>query len=294
MNVLVSLLILLRPHQYVKNAFVFAPWFFAFHFPVDSFLSEGVVFLLFSALASSVYILNDIKDINEDREHPTKKNRPLPSGKISMPVAWTLFASLSSLAFVAAWFFSVEVFLVLVVYFILNLAYSFGLKHVSILDIFIIATGFVLRLFAGNAVLDQNISMWIVIVTFLLALFLALAKRRDDVLLAGTGKKTRKNIDGYNLEFVNAAMVLMAAVVIVAYILYTVTPEVTQRFQSGHVYLTAFFVVLGIFRYMQITFVHGDSGSPTKVVLKDIFLQLTILLWLGSLVLVYTLKDLKL
>jgi 4-hydroxybenzoate polyprenyltransferase len=178
--------------------------------------------------------------------------------------------------------FNTELFTVLLIYFLLNIAYTLKLKHIAILDIFIIASGFVLRLFAGSSVTEIPLSMWIILMTFLLALFLALAKRRDDVLLSLEGQETRKNIDGYNLEFVNASMVLMAGVVIVSYLMYTISPEVEGRLGTEHLYLTSFFVILGIFRYMQITFVEEDSGSPTKVVIRDKFLKLTILFWLIS------------
>jgi 4-hydroxybenzoate polyprenyltransferase len=167
-------------------------------------------------------------------------------------------------------------------YFILNIAYSIKLKHITIVDIFVIAIGFVLRLFAGASVIDNKLSMWIIIMTFLLALFLAVAKRRDDIILASQGKATRKNIDGYNLEFVNAVMVFMSGVIVVAYILYTVSEDVINRFHTRYLYLTTFFVILGIMRYMQITFVEQNSGNPTKLVLKDGFLQITIVLWLIS------------
>jgi 4-hydroxybenzoate polyprenyltransferase len=168
----------------------------------------------------------------------------------------------------------------------MNILYSLKLKHISIIDIFIIATGFVLRLFAGSVVTDIKLSMWIVIMTFLLAIFLALAKRRDDIILSSQGKDTRKNIDGYNLEFVNASMVLMAGVVVVSYILYTVSDNVIHRLGTDHLYLTSFFVILGILRYMQITFVEEDSGSPTAIVLKDKFMQFTIILWLLSFIVI--------
>jgi 4-hydroxybenzoate polyprenyltransferase len=195
-----------------------------------------------------------------------------------------LFLSLSSLCM--SFVFNTELFIVLLVYFVLNIAYSLKLKHIAILDIFIIATGFVLRLFAGSAVTDISLSMWIILMTFLLAIFLALAKRRDDVLLSLEGQETRKNIDGYNLEFVNAAMVLMAGVVIVSYIQYTISPEVIERLDTNYLYLTSFFVILGVLRYMQITFVEQDSGSPTKVVIRDSFLKVTIFLWLVSFIVV--------
>lgn len=273
---------LLRPHQYVKNIFVFAPLFFSFNFVKADIINTIIVFILFSLIASSIYVLNDYMDIDEDKQHPKKKYRPLASGKVSKNTAKILIILLSSISLISAYFININLFVVLLVYFVLNIAYSLKLKHITIVDIFIIATGFVLRLFAGASVVENQLSMWIIILTFLLALFLAVAKRRDDVLLASEGKETRKNIDGYNLEFVNATMVFMSGVIVVAYILYTVSGEVLNRLHTQHLYLTAFFVILGIMRYMQITFVEANSGSPTKLVLKDRFLQITIVLWLIS------------
>lgn len=225
-------------------------------------------------------------DIKEDQQHPTKKFRPLASGKVSKSTAKIMIVSLSGFSLITSYIFSPSLFTILLIYFILNILYSLGLKHITIVDIFIIATGFVLRLFAGSSVIDAPLSMWIIIITFLLALFLALAKRRDDVLLASKGKEIRKNIDGYNLEFVNASMVLMSGVVLVSYILYTVSESVMEKLGTQYLYLTTFFVLLGIIRYMQITFVEQNSGSPTKIVLKDRFLQLTILGWIVSFIVI--------
>ncbi|MDF1879531.1 decaprenyl-phosphate phosphoribosyltransferase [Sulfurimonas sp. SAG-AH-194-C20] len=275
---------LLRPHQYVKNLFIFAPLIFAFNFNQESVLNATFAFVLFSLLASSIYVLNDFMDIEEDKKHPTKRNRPLASGAISPTTANFLFLGLSSATLIVTYFFSTALFGVLVMYFVLNILYSYRLKHIAIVDIFIIATGFVLRLFAGAQVTNTPLSMWIIIITFLLAIFLALAKRRDDVLLSLEGKETRKNIDGYNLEFVNAAMVLMSGVVIVSYLQYTVSAEVIARIGSEYLYLTTLFVILAILRYMQITFVEQQSGSPTKIVLKDTFIKVTLILWLISFV----------
>lgn len=273
---------LLRPHQYIKNLFVFAPLLFSFNFTQTDIINTTIVFILFSLIASSIYVLNDYMDIEEDKQHPKKKFRPLASEKVSKNTAKILIILLSSISLISAYFVNINLFMVLLIYFILNIAYSLKLKHITIVDIFIIANGFVLRLFAGASITENQLSMWIIILTFLLALFLAVAKRRDDVLLSSQGKETRKNIDGYNLEFVNATMVFMSAVIVVAYILYTVSGEVLNRLHTQDLYLTAFFVILGIMRYMQITFVEGNSGSPTKLVLKDRFLQITIFLWLSS------------
>jgi 4-hydroxybenzoate polyprenyltransferase len=277
---------LLRIHQYIKNLFIFAPLFFSFSFFLQDILFVIITFILFSAVASSVYVFNDLMDVSEDRNHPTKKYRPIASGKVSKNEARLLFFSLSSISFICAGFFNTHLFYVLLTYFILNIAYSLKLKHITIVDIFIIAVGFVLRLFAGASVINNQLSMWIIIITFLLALFLAVAKRRDDVILASVGKKTRKSIDGYNLEFVNAVMVFMAGVIAVSYILYTVSEDVIKKFQTQYLYLTSVFVVLGIIRYMQLTFVEQNSGSPSKIILKDRFLQLTIIIWLVSFVVI--------
>jgi len=282
-----NILKLMRPHQYVKNIFIFAPLFFSFNFEDNTkIITTFIIFIIFSLLASSVYILNDLMDIEEDKAHPTKKNRPLASGSISISTAKFLFIFLASISLICSFLISIDLFYVLVSYFVLNILYSLKLKHISIVDIFIIATGFVLRLFAGSVATDIHLSMWIIIITFLLAIFLALAKRRDDVLLSQQGAKTRKNIDGYNLEFVNATMTVMSGVVVVSYILYTVSSEVISRVHTEYLFLTSFFVLLGIFRYMQITFVEQKSGSPSKIVLNDLFLQITLILWVISFILI--------
>ncbi|WP_295007891.1 UbiA prenyltransferase family protein [Sulfurimonas sp.] len=278
---MIEILKLFRVHQYIKNLFIFMPLLFSFSFAnINDNLNTLIAFILFSLLASSIYIFNDLMDINEDRVHPKKKYRPLASGRVSMNSAKALILLLSISSLSISFVVNIELFAVMIIYFLLNISYSLKLKHIAILDIFIIATGFVLRLFAGSAVTGISLSMWIILMTFLLAIFLALTKRRDDVLLSLEGQETRKNIDGYNLEFVNAAMVLMAGVVIVSYIQYTISAEVIERLDTEYLYLTSFFVILGIFRYMQITFVEQDSGSPTKVVIRDRFLKVTIFLWL--------------
>lgn len=273
---------LIRPHHWIKNFFIFAPLFFTFNFQLEMVTTVAIGFALFSLVASSVYIFNDYHDIAEDRIHPIKKNRPLASGTVSKKTAIFLMLTLLTLSLISADFLSISFLTVLILYVLMNVVYTLGLKHISILDISIIAIGFVLRIYAGAVLIDNTPSMWIVLVTFVLALFLALAKRRDDCLLALDGKKTRKNIDGYNLEMVNAAMTLMAGVTIVSYIMYTVSPEVIERLGTHNLYLTSVFVIIGILRYMQLTFVEQNSGNPTNLILKDRFLQLVLIGWIGS------------
>ncbi|MCD6211802.1 MAG: decaprenyl-phosphate phosphoribosyltransferase [Sulfurovum sp.] len=279
-----SIIKLMRPHQYIKNLFVFLPLFFALKITDTSLLFNAVIaFIAFSLTASAIYTLNDYHDIEEDRQHPKKKDRPLASGAINKSQAISIMSVLFVAGFTLMAILSLKAAAILLAYVIMNIAYSFYLKHVAILDVVIIAIGFVLRLFIGSAVTDIPLSMWIVVMTFLLALFMALAKRRDDVLIyLDTGKKMRKVIDGYNLQFLDTAMAIMASVVIVSYTIYTTSPEVVARVHSEYLYLTSLFVILGIMRYLQVAFVLKDSGSPTKIVLKDRFMQLTLIGWVLS------------
>lgn len=277
-----NILVLIRAHQYIKNLFIFLPLFFALQVTnAELLINACIAFVAFSLSASGLYILNDYHDIEEDRRHPKKKNRPLASGAISGKSALTVMGLLFLSGGTLMTSLSVQAAGILGAYVLMNIAYSFYLKHIAILDVTIIAIGFVLRLFVGSAVTVCPLSMWIIVMTFLLALFMALAKRRDDVLIfLDTGEKMRKAIDGYNLQFLDSAMMIMASVVIVAYILYATSTEIIQRLQTDRLYLTALFVILGIMRYLQIAFVRKKSGSPTQIVLKDTFMQLTILGWL--------------
>ena len=277
---------LMRPHQYIKNIFIFIPLFFALKITDTSLeIHAFIAFIAFSLASSSVYILNDYFDIEADKEHPKKRFRPLASGEISKQEGIFLMVALFLTSIVLICLVSLSASSILLFYVGMNVAYSLHLKHVAILDVTIIAIGFVLRLFMGSVVTGIALSHWIVIMTFLLALFMALAKRRDDVLIyQNTGKKMRKVIDGYTLQFLDIAMAIMASVVIVSYLMYTTSIEVIDRVGSQYLYLTALFVIIGVMRYLQITFVLLNSGSPTQIVLKDRFIQLTLLGWVISFV----------
>ena len=286
MNTIKKYFALIRYHQYVKNLFIFLPLFFVGQVTNSTLLLNGIIaFVAFSFAASSIYILNDFLDIEEDRKHPQKKHRPLASGLISTKAAFFIMGLLLFTGTVLMGILSLKALFVLLTYITLNIGYCFYLKHIDIVDITIIAIGFILRLFIGSFVTDVPLSSWIVIMTFLLALFLAIAKRRDDVLhFIKTGTKMRKVIDGYNLQFIDSSMTIMTAVVIVSYILYTTSAEVIERTQSEYLYLTSLFVLLGVLRYLQISIVENNSGSPTKIMLKDKFIILTLLSWVLSFV----------
>jgi decaprenyl-phosphate phosphoribosyltransferase len=279
------LLQLLRPGQYIKNVLVFAPLFFSFSYSDRSMVVLSIeAFICFCIAASGVYIINDIKDRDEDRQHPEKKLRPLASGAVSLKTAYAVMPVLLCASLALSFAVSTALFYILCLYLIINLLYSYKLKHVAILDIVTLSFGFLLRVAAGGAVTGIHISMWLVIMTFLLAVFLGIAKRREDIRLSERGLQTRRNIGQYNLEFVNATMVLMAGVIIVSYILYTISPEIQEHFRTHSLYITSLFVIVGILRYMQIVFVENGNTNPTDVLYRDRFLQVVIILWVLSFV----------
>jgi decaprenyl-phosphate phosphoribosyltransferase len=288
MGMISAIFRLARPHQYTKNLFVFVPAFFAFQLTDSTVIAQTLLaFVAFSLLASGVYVFNDWMDRAEDARHPTKCKRPIASGEINTLQAAVIFVVFVGLGLLAGWQISPELVSLLVGYFVMNLAYSVKLKHIAIIDIVVIALGFVIRLGVGAMAAGVALSHWIIVMTFLLALFLALAKRRDDVLIfLETEQKMRKVIDGYNLKFLDAAMVMNAGVVMVAYILWSISAEVVARIGSDNLYMTAVFVLLGIMRYMQIAMVQEQSGNPTRILLKDRFLQSVLVGWVASFVLI--------
>jgi len=292
----VAYLSLLRPKDWAKNLFLFIPLFFSgdfFHWDLYPRLILG--FIAFSLVASSIYIVNDYRDIEDDKKHPEKKSRPLASGAVSKPVALVICIILLITGFAIAYFIRDKFLFVLGIYFVLNLAYSFGLKTIPILDIIIVAIGFVLRIKSGAVIAMIGLTEWLNIMVFLLALFMAIGKRRDDVLLKlSSGTDMRKSIKGYNLEFLNVVLSLVCAVIVVAYFMYTMSPDVIRRMGTYRLYYTCLFVLAGILRYLQIIFVHSAAGSPTKILYKDRFIQISILLWITSFYLIIYMKDVTL
>jgi decaprenyl-phosphate phosphoribosyltransferase len=289
----VAYLKLLRPKDWAKNLFLFIPIFFSgelFHWNIYPKLVLG--FIAFCCAASSIYIINDYRDIEDDKKHPVKSKRPLASGEVSKTFAIVICILLIVCGFIIAYFIREKFLFVLSIYFIINLAYSFGLKNIAILDIIILAIGFVLRIKGGAVIAVIGISEWLNIMVFLLALFMAIGKRRDDVLLKlSSGTDMRKAIKGYNLELLNVVLALICAVIVVAYFMYTMSPEVLKRLGTYRLYYTCLFVLAGIMRYLQIIFVQASSGSPTKILYKDRFIQIILLLWITSFYLIIYMKD---
>ena len=295
MSYMNNILKLIRPHQWLKNVFVLIPMFFGGSLlDPEDIRASLLTFLAYSFVASSVYCFNDINDIEADRRHPVKCKRPLASGAVSMGTAWMLMALMFVLAALMTALLGdrghiLKVGGVLLFYYILNICYCAKLKQYAIVDVCIVAFGFVLRVLAGGFATDITLSKWLVLMTFLLTLFLSFAKRRDDVLrMNETGEPPRKNTIRYNLTFINQAITITASVTLVCYIMYTVSPEVVARLGSDLLYLTSVFVLLGLLRYIQITVVDKKSGDPTKIMLRDRFTQLVVVLWaLTFLILIY-------
>lgn len=282
---------LIRVSQWVKNLFVFLPVVFSGNLFNETYLVFSIlIFVTFSFISSSVYVLNDYMDIESDRNHPQKKNRPLASGKITKREAVTLFLTLITLSILFLYLFAnLATSVTILIYLLINVAYSFGAKHIAIIDVSIISFGFLLRVFAGGFMTGITISNWTILLTFTIAMVMAFGKRRGELVNVQGKNKTRKALDGYNLEFLNSALVISCVMTIVCYVMYTMAPE-TQSKMHHYVFYTFIFVIVGVLRYLQQTFVFNKTESPTKMVFKDLFLQITIFLWGISMLLVIYLK----
>ena len=284
-------LLLIRPQQWIKNGFVLIPMFFGGRLlNADDAIASVVTFFAFSFAASAIYCFNDIVDVDADRRHPVKCHRPIASGAVSVPTAYALMAVLALLSALLLFFLpqrAGETAGIVAFYFLLNMAYCIWLKRHAIIDVCTVAFGFVLRILAGGMACDVAVSNWLVLMTFLLALFLSFAKRRDDVLrMNETGEPPRRNTIRYNLTFVNQAITVTGTVTLVCYIMYTVSPEVVSRFHAPYLYLTSIFVLVGLLRYMQLTVVDEVSGDPTKILLRDRFTQAIVVAWLMAFLLI--------
>ncbi len=286
-----QIITLIRPHQLVKNIFVFTPLFFDRHVTDWHYVWPCLVaFIAFCLAASGIYCFNDIHDADADRQHPVKCMRPVASGAVSkqtayvtMSIVWILAIMLVAWACIYSGRIRIGMIGTLLLYVVMNVAYCIKLKQIALLDVFMIAIGFVLRVAAGGMATGIILSHWIVLTTFLLTLFLAVAKRRDDAAIyETTGVKARKNVECYNMDFLNQSIGVLGSVTIVCYILYTVSDEVVERMGSHYLYVTSVFVLAGIMRYMQITLVDRKSGNPTKVLLQDHFIHVCIIGWISA------------
>ena len=286
---------LLRVEQWVKNLFVFIPLFFSGKIFETTQLFETIFsFIIFSFTASSIYIINDYSDIGSDRAHPEKCRRPLASGAISVGRAKLVLVGLviSTIGLIISlsdvFGYNVLKFgAVISSYFVMNLAYTFRLKHIAIVDISIIAVGFVLRVLAGGYATGIVVSQWAIILTFVLALVLAVGKRRGELVNTQLSGNTRKALDGYNIQFADIVLSISVTLAIVSYIMFVISPE-TQKEFTNKVFYTFIFVIFAFLRYLQQTLVYNRTESPTKMIYKDRYIQVVLALWgFAFLILIY-------
>ncbi len=279
-GVVLGLIASMRPRQWPKNAFVFVALLFDRKvLDVPSMLAVTAAFVLLCLMSSAVYLMNDLADIESDRQHPTKKNRPLPSGRLSPRVALVAAVFLAAASLVAGYLMNLELAIILLAYLLLQVAYTFKLKHVVLLDVLTIAAGFILRIAAGVAVIDvERFSPWLYVFGGFLALFMALGKRRYElVLLGGEAASHRAILDDYNLDLIDRLQSLVTTSVVVSYSLYTFLAEGLPK--NHTMMLSIPFLLYGIFRYLYLIHVRGEGGAPEEILLRDRPLQASLLLY---------------
>ena len=277
-----------RIKQWIKNGFLFAGILFDGQlFNIEAFFHTAIGFLAFCFLSSSVYYLNDIFDKEADQQHPTKRNRPIASGKISVNTAIFIAILLISLAFITAYFLSHSFLILCGIYLIINILYSKWLKHVPILDVMIIASGFVIRVAAGVSLIKvERFSPWLYMVTTLLSLFIGFGKRRAElVLLSKNANQHRMVLDGYSIPFLDQLITIVSSTTIIAYSFYSFSAPNLPKNHS--MMLTIPFVLYGIFRYLYLIQIEQSGGAPEELVLKDKPLQLSVLFYGISVLLIF-------
>lgn len=284
----VDILKSLRPQQWIKNFFIFAALIFSQKiFDFSLFFRTVLAFLIFCLLSGSLYLFNDLQDLEEDKHHPLKSKRPLASGKIKKSLVLWTFVILSAVCLLGALWLNINFFLVVLLYFFLQLGYSLKLKHVVILDVFLIAAGFLIRVVAGGLAIDVYISPWLLVCTLLLALFLALSKRRHElVLLDVNASNHRPILKEYSPYLLDQMIAVVTASTVIAYCLYTISAETVSKFGTTQLIYTVPFVLYGIFRYLYLIHQKSGGGSPETLILRDKPLLVDIFLWIAVAVLV--------
>jgi len=281
---------LLRPAHWAKNVFVLAPLVFAQRLTDTAAVHNGLMaFAAFCLASSAVYVFNDIRDRAEDRLHPMKRFRPIAAGDVSVFSATLLGSLLAIVSLVLAASLGWPFFIILAIYLVLNQLYSAGLKHTVILDVMIVSLGFVLRVLAGGAAVHVQVSAWLLLCTFFIALFLAFSKRRHElILLAEDASGQRPVLSHYSPEFLDQMINVVTASTVVAYAMYAISPETVEKFQTQHLIYTIPMVLFGIFRYLYLIYQKHTNRNPTEAILRDPPFLINMLLWgLATLWIVY-------
>ena len=281
----------LRPKQATKNLFLFAALIFSGYVTKPSqewksFIAVFEAFLLFSMTAGSIYLLNDILDVENDKRHPKKCKRPIASGRLPIPIAWAAMLVCSVGGITLSFLLDANFGLIVASYFVLMIAYNFYLKHQVLLDVFTIAIGFVLRTSAGGLVIHVPVSPWLLLCTLQLALFLGFGKRRQELSLLGSEAGAHREIlKEYSIPFLEQMINIVSGMSIVCYSVYTIESNTSKS--HPHFWITVPFVIYGVCRYLYLVYQKGWGGAPDEALLKDRMLQVSILLWFGAVVLLF-------
>ena len=280
----------LRPHHWSKNLFVFAALVFSKRlFESHSFTQSLIGFALFSLASGAAYIFNDINDIKSDSQNPQKRLRPIAAGKISIPLSIGLFIILGTVSIIASYWIKPTFGLIILIYIVLNMLYSVILKHIVIVDVMVIAAGFLMRVMAGAELIDVYPSKWLILCTILLSLFLALGKRRNEIMIMGEQTNNHRQVlKHYNAYFLDQMIVVVMAATLMAYMLYTVSEETVNFFGTKYLIWTVPFVLYGLFRYFYLVHRKEKDIYPVELLLRDLPLLIDIMLWLiGSIIIIY-------
>jgi 4-hydroxybenzoate polyprenyltransferase len=273
---------LIRPKQWLKNVFVFAPLIFARELFTGAFVNALLAFAAFSLTASAVYIVNDIADMEADRAHPEKRFRPLAAGTLGKREAIGLMVVLLALVTLLIWHMDSRFIVLLALYFLLNLGYSFKFKEIVLLDVFIIAAGFMLRVLGGAYAISVKVSTWIVLCSLFISLFLGFAKRRGELVQSSHSPQERKVLSLYKIDFIDQMLTIAAAGAVISYALYTVAPRTIEMFGTERMIYTTVFVIYGVFRYLYIIHTSSANENPTNAVTSDFTIVGTGILWILS------------
>lgn len=275
---------LIRVDNWIKNLLIFTPLFFGRQlFDVQKLYATSLVFIGFSLITGFVYIVNDIFDIEWDRVHPKKRNRPIASGQIAISQGLVIAVVLLFIGLSIIYQCSIDAFFFALFYVILNFFYSFKLKHIPIIDFVIVSLGFVIRVLIGGVVTGIELTEWIIIMVLLLSIFIAVSKRRDDVYqYENNNRLNRKVVKKYSLEFMDKITTITSSILIVSYLLFITSDDVKERYNADYLLVTFLFVLIGVFRYNHITYFYNRSGSPINLLFKDTFLQIVVFFWLTT------------
>ena len=279
-NKLTSYIELIRPLHSIKSLVVFAPLFFNFDFNLDLYISVTFASILFYMMSSSIYIFNDLIDLPRDKLHPIKKHRPIASEKITTQEAKYFLSVLLLSTTTISIIFNFELFFILLIYLIINIFYSLILKEVFLLDMIIIATGFVLRLFAGAVVVDISLSSWIIIITFLLASFLAISKRMDNVNSINQESSNISKI--YTERNIKSIILILSIILVGSYISFTMYSEIITKYNITYLPLNSILVIIGVLRYLYIIFNTPKNYDPVVIFFGDTLLKLIFIIWIVS------------